>query len=462
MVPKIHKRGSSFKGAAAYLLHDKGRAQTAERVAWTQTRNLAVDDDPQTAWRIMAATAMDQSRLKEEAGIKATGRKSSQAVLHFTLSWHPDEKVSREEMLSAADGAIEVLKASDRQAMVICHTDEEQPHIHILLNRISPEDGRMLSTSKEKLKLSKWAEAYEKERGKVYCEQRVINNAARDRGEFTRAEKEPARHIFEQGQAVNDNEAKAGQRRKDLELARKSRQMQDRHREEWKSLETDFQSRKSALQAQKEIDIGKAKAEVRKSYRRKWEEQHHEHESQKRLFEKQCAQRTEQLEENEQTLLGKAKNRVGAIKELFTRGAISSPEQRLRSAHQSEEREIEQRQARENASLEAQQKAEERLKARKVTEDHQEALQGEIERFRERRNDLILTQQLEQGKIRAEWKTRNAQRREAFAEMEAEQEPKQSHMPEKAEAFDYRKRLKQAFESSNDNQRDRGSDDRGR
>ena len=46
--------------------------------------------------------------------------------------------------------------------------------------------------------------------------------------------------------------------------------------------------------------------------------------------------------------------------------------------------------------------------------------------------------------------------------MEAEQEPKQSHMPEKAEAFDYRKRLKQAFESSNDNQRDRGSDDRGR
>ena len=34
MVPKIHARGRSFKGAAAYLLHDKNRAKSADRVAW--------------------------------------------------------------------------------------------------------------------------------------------------------------------------------------------------------------------------------------------------------------------------------------------------------------------------------------------------------------------------------------------------------------------------------------------
>ena len=56
MVPKLHAKGSSFKGAALYLLHDKNRAQTGERVAWTETRNLAVDD-PETGWRIMAATS---------------------------------------------------------------------------------------------------------------------------------------------------------------------------------------------------------------------------------------------------------------------------------------------------------------------------------------------------------------------------------------------------------------------
>ena len=82
MVPKLHSKGSSFKGAAQYLLHDKDRAQTSERVAWTETRNLAVDD-PDLAWRIMAATAMDQARLKAEARVRNSGRKSDKHVLHF-------------------------------------------------------------------------------------------------------------------------------------------------------------------------------------------------------------------------------------------------------------------------------------------------------------------------------------------------------------------------------------------
>ena len=91
MVPKPPKRRASFQGAAASLLHDKGRPTRPERVAWTQSHNLALDD-PELCWRIMAATALDQDRLKQQAGIKATGRKSDQPVLHLTLSWHPEEK----------------------------------------------------------------------------------------------------------------------------------------------------------------------------------------------------------------------------------------------------------------------------------------------------------------------------------------------------------------------------------
>ena len=43
MVPKIHAKGSSFKGAALYLLHDKDRASTSERVdtPWSTRRSLA-------------------------------------------------------------------------------------------------------------------------------------------------------------------------------------------------------------------------------------------------------------------------------------------------------------------------------------------------------------------------------------------------------------------------------------
>ena len=62
MVPDIAGTGHSFKGALAYYLHDK-RASDAlpqlssnERVAWTETRNLATDD-MHTAQRVMIATA---------------------------------------------------------------------------------------------------------------------------------------------------------------------------------------------------------------------------------------------------------------------------------------------------------------------------------------------------------------------------------------------------------------------
>ena len=93
MIPDIAKRGASFKGALAYYLHDKkleGERErfTSERVAWTETRNLATNN-PEMAGKVMAATAMDADRLKRDAGVRNTGRKSDQSVYAYTLSWHP-------------------------------------------------------------------------------------------------------------------------------------------------------------------------------------------------------------------------------------------------------------------------------------------------------------------------------------------------------------------------------------
>jgi len=196
MIPKLHVKGSSFKGAAAYLLHDKDGAATSGRVGWTETVNL-VTQNPQAAWRVMAATAMDAARLKEQAGVKKTGRVSKEPVLHLTLSWASDQKPTREEMSDFARRAIEALKAGDRQAMIICHTDEKHPHVHVLLNRVSPTDGRMLSSSNEKLALSALALAYEKEGGAIKCKQRELNAEKRKAGEHVRGEKDIPRPEYE-------------------------------------------------------------------------------------------------------------------------------------------------------------------------------------------------------------------------------------------------------------------------
>lgn len=60
--------GKSFKGLAAYLLHDPAQAQTSARVGWVQSFNLD-DADPDRAWRLMAATAKSADQLKEAAGL---------------------------------------------------------------------------------------------------------------------------------------------------------------------------------------------------------------------------------------------------------------------------------------------------------------------------------------------------------------------------------------------------------
>jgi hypothetical protein len=195
MVPKLHAKGTSFKGAAAYLLHDKGAA-TSGRVSWVETVNL-MTGNPDAAWRVMAATAMNAARLKEQAAVKKTGRTSKEAVLHLTLAWSPDQKPTREEMSDFASRTIAALKAGDRQAMIICHTDEKHPHVHVLINRVSPVDGRMLPSSNEKLELSKLALAYEKEGGTVLCKQRETNAEKRKKGEHVRGEKDIPRPEFE-------------------------------------------------------------------------------------------------------------------------------------------------------------------------------------------------------------------------------------------------------------------------
>lgn len=445
MVPKLHKKGTSFKGAAAYLLHDKERAQSAERVEWIAVRNLATDD-PELAWRIMAATSMDQDRLKAEAGVKNTGRKSAAHVLHYSLSWHPDEKdaLSREEMMRAAHGSIRALGAEDRQAMIIAHNDEEQPHLHVLLNRVSPENGVILSSSKEKLKLSAWAEAYEKERGTVYCEERVVNNAARARGEFTRAAKEQPRHIYEAEQdarqAINDNEKmadriRAEQKAKDAALAQRGRDMQAKHRRLWDELVVRHKARKQEITDQAERDTGAAKAAVRQDYRPAWRET--------------LKQQREQLtafDAREATWRGRAGNLIDSMK--WTRQVRGEEQQRstlktyyaLISSSGARRQALERAQAAEQQALRRQQAQEMQERAQPIEARQQAALADNRVRFMAERQDVLLQQRADEAKLRAEWRSRNEQRQQAMADLQRQAQAAPKVRPEFNQAAEQERR----------------------
>jgi hypothetical protein len=178
MLAKIAVRGSTFKSAAIYYLHDK-HANTNERVEFTHTENLPTND-PEKAWRWMAFTAINSDRLKAADGsVKAGVGRRTKPVYKFALAWHPDEKPERIHMIETARSALAVLGFQDHQTLMVAHNDRDHRHLHLMVNVVHPETGRAHSPKFSKLSLSKWAEAYEREHGKIYCEDRVVNNEQR-------------------------------------------------------------------------------------------------------------------------------------------------------------------------------------------------------------------------------------------------------------------------------------------
>lgn len=186
MVPKVGT-GRGIKGLVDYVTHDKGHATTSERVAWTHTRNLATSD-PRRAAAIMGATARAADQLKADAGVKATGRKLDKTVVHLSLSWPPDTNPDQATMIAAGREAMASLGVEDHQALMVAHTDEDHPHLHIVIGRTHPATGKAAPLSNDRLELSRWAERWERDHEGVRCAQRVENNARRAAGEFVRYE----------------------------------------------------------------------------------------------------------------------------------------------------------------------------------------------------------------------------------------------------------------------------------
>jgi hypothetical protein len=278
MVPAITEGGRSFKGAALYYLHDKrkpGEAErlTSERVAWTHTLNLATDD-PDRAWRIMADTAMRQDEIKTAAGVKAGGRKLTKPVHAYSLAWHPEQRVDREAMLAAALESIKAQELEGYQAIIVAHEDEPQQHVHVLINRVHPDTGKAATLSNCKLKLSQWAEAYEKQHGKVYCQKRIENNQKREQREAVN-EPRKSRTAFEFEKATGNDSLsadfiKSNEKQKDAQLYDIGRSIKESHARQWEELKRVYAvSRKKITDHGSTLKDNRA-AEIKQDYKEKW------------------------------------------------------------------------------------------------------------------------------------------------------------------------------------------------
>ena len=270
MNPAIAGKGSSFKGAVAYITHDIGKS-SAERVGYVQTLNMRTDD-PEKAARVMAYTAEHASELKKAAGLAATGRKTVDPVYHFALTWEPSERPGPDEMKQAARSAIARLGFDGHEAVLAAHNDKDHAHIHVVLNRINPETGRTVNPKDDYKILQRWAWEYEKERGQIFCVDRALGfekdptarreleqrrDLSRERGEQKTSQVRPAWEA-EKGAPYPSSQAaeavRADLREKGRALHQEGREMAKRQASETAALWRGYQDEKARLWQQQQDD----------------------------------------------------------------------------------------------------------------------------------------------------------------------------------------------------------------
>jgi len=191
MVPRVSRPGRSFTGAWAYYFHDKrsleqverGEGQhTAGRVEWFHVENAGGVEDERAAFGLMIDTARQSQRCEKP-------------VYAFSLGWHPEQRPGRGEMIEAGQEALKVLGMEDYQAVLVAHSDTAHPHVHVIVNRVHPETGKAINLYKDREKLSAWALAYERERGKVYCRAREFKDVARQTAPERDSRPAPVRYV---------------------------------------------------------------------------------------------------------------------------------------------------------------------------------------------------------------------------------------------------------------------------
>lgn len=413
MVPALTDGGRSFKGAALYYLHDKRRAGEAERlttdrVAWTQAVNLPTDN-PEIAWRMMATTAMKADELKAAAGIKATGRKLTKPALAYSLAWHPDEAPTKAEQIEAAQETLKRLGLTEHQALIVCHNDEPHPHVHVIVNRVHPTEGKAATLSKSKLILSQWAQEYEERRGKILCPKRAENNAKRQQGEHVRDTRTP-RPAFEFNRAADDGARAAftrtEQKEKDAQIAQAGRDMHESHARQWAEIKRIYRAGKGRIYEESRTRQRDREDEVKAAFKPQWAA----------LFAKQRGDRRA-FEDREESPLGKLWNMAQTARELRRSGITASFLAMAWGVLSKAER---------MTAFERAQEGERRALARVVSREMRE-VRGDVRRETKAETSRLLTSYLKQcGEIRQQqgreraalklaWASRNTERKAAYA-----------------------------------------------
>jgi len=460
------KPGHSFKGLHGYCSHDEGSRNTAERVDWMATRNLALED-PDQAYKIMIATAAAKNDLKKAAGVRGGRPEKLGPVMHVVISFDADEPRSRGIMEKAADDLLTHLGADpdlmpkakskpkrrqfadEHQVIMYAHTDKDHHHIHLMINRIHPVTGISLPSNKDQDKAQDWALEFSKRYGTDHkTPAREENKKKRERGQSYIRPKRKPRNVYDVEQAVrdvaNDNQVKAVrkvQRTKDALLAQDGRKVASRHHAQRNELVERFRAQKDRLGKDLRRNLRKSEALVTEQYRLKERALHKQHRAEFKTFEAM-----------EKSFFGRAANAFRAV--TVVKGTVADGQSNLinkifKAATDASERRnlLKQAQERRLKALEGKRRKEVREAARPLKRAHKQNVAKARDQFMADRDTLQQEQAKDVSELKARWKNRNRERETVLSKIMARVR-RRSPAQEKAKLSHASRRVNSEFDAA--------------
>lgn len=165
-------KGSGFKGLLRYLHEGRKGEENPHRVIWAEARNLP-NTDPMVVAGIMRATT-------------SLSRGTKRPVYHLPISWPPEEQPPKEVQMQVAEQLIADLGLSEHQHLIVAHDDGDCPHIHIVVNTVHPESGRVWNAWRDVYRIMESLERQEQELGL-----RIVDRP--DLDEWRKGERDPDR-----------------------------------------------------------------------------------------------------------------------------------------------------------------------------------------------------------------------------------------------------------------------------
>lgn len=124
---------TSFRSLGTYLFHERD-PETGEAIDRTGGEMLVSDavisDKPSAIWKEMHAVSGGSTRCRDPVG-------------HFVISWAPGEQPSPAQVRETVEGTATVLGFGEHQWVAVPHRDGGTFHVHMVVNRVHPQTGRV-------------------------------------------------------------------------------------------------------------------------------------------------------------------------------------------------------------------------------------------------------------------------------------------------------------------------------